>query len=65
LGSPERMVEKLLQLEAEYPGLEEVNVGQPVGTPRKILLDQLEIFGREVIPAFRARQAAPAQPTAG
>jgi alkanesulfonate monooxygenase SsuD/methylene tetrahydromethanopterin reductase-like flavin-dependent oxidoreductase (luciferase family) len=58
LGPPERMVEKLLQLEAEYPGLEEVNVGQPVGTPRSVLLEQLEIFGREVIPAFRARQAA-------
>ena len=64
LGPPERMVEKLLQLEAEYPGLEEVNVGQPVGTPRRVLLEQLEIFGREVIPAFRARQIAPA-PAAG
>jgi alkanesulfonate monooxygenase SsuD/methylene tetrahydromethanopterin reductase-like flavin-dependent oxidoreductase (luciferase family) len=57
LGPPERMVEKLLQLEAEYPGLEEVNVGQPVGTPRAVLLEQLEIFGGEVIPAFRKRQA--------
>jgi hypothetical protein len=57
LGPAERMVEKLLQLEAEYPGLEEVNVGQPVGTPRAVLIEQLEIFGNEVIPAFRARQA--------
>jgi len=60
LGPPERMVERLLQLEAEYPGLEEVNVGQPVGTPRAVLLEQLEIFGKEVIPAFRRRQAVAA-----
>jgi alkanesulfonate monooxygenase SsuD/methylene tetrahydromethanopterin reductase-like flavin-dependent oxidoreductase (luciferase family) len=64
LGRPERMVEKLLELEAEYPGLEEVNVGQPVGTPRKVLLDQLEIFGQEVIRGFRARQSVSA-PAAG
>jgi len=61
LGPPERMVERLLQLEAEYPGLEEVNVGQPVGTPRAVLLQQLEIFGREVIPAFKSRQAVAAR----
>ncbi len=58
LGPPERMVERLLEMEAMYPGLEEVNVGQPVGAPRRVLLEQLELFGREVIPAFRKQQAA-------
>jgi alkanesulfonate monooxygenase SsuD/methylene tetrahydromethanopterin reductase-like flavin-dependent oxidoreductase (luciferase family) len=58
LGPPERMVERLLELEEQYPGLEEVMVGQPVGTPRHILLEQLELFGTEVIPAFREQQAA-------
>jgi len=58
LGPPERMVERLLELEALYPGLEEVMVGQPVGAPREVLLEQLELFGTEVLPAFRERQAA-------
>ncbi len=58
LGPPERMVERLLELEAQYPGLEEVMVGQPVGAPSHVLLEQLELFGTEVIPAFRERQAA-------
>jgi alkanesulfonate monooxygenase SsuD/methylene tetrahydromethanopterin reductase-like flavin-dependent oxidoreductase (luciferase family) len=57
LGPPERMVDRLLELEEKYPGLEEVMVGQPVATPSHILLEQLEIFGREVIPLFRKRQA--------
>jgi alkanesulfonate monooxygenase SsuD/methylene tetrahydromethanopterin reductase-like flavin-dependent oxidoreductase (luciferase family) len=56
LGPPQRVVERLLELEERYPGLEEVMVGQPVGTPRRVLLEQLELFGREVMPAFRARQ---------
>lgn len=57
LGPPERMVERLLELEEMFPGLEEVMVSQPVGTPKQILLEQLELFGKEVLPAFRARQA--------
>ena len=58
LGPPETMVERLLALEEQYPGLEEVMVSQPVGTPSHILLEQMEIFGTEVLPHFRERQAA-------
>jgi alkanesulfonate monooxygenase SsuD/methylene tetrahydromethanopterin reductase-like flavin-dependent oxidoreductase (luciferase family) len=65
LGPPERLVERLLELEDAYPGLEEINVGQPVGTPRRILLEQLELFGKHVLPAFRAAQAARSVPAAG
>jgi alkanesulfonate monooxygenase SsuD/methylene tetrahydromethanopterin reductase-like flavin-dependent oxidoreductase (luciferase family) len=57
LGPPETMVEALLELEAKLPGLEEVMVSQPVGTPSNILLDQLEIFGTEVLPKFRDKQS--------
>ena len=56
LGPPQRVVERLLELEELYPGLEEVMVGQPVATPRQVLLEQLELFGREVMPVFRERQ---------
>jgi alkanesulfonate monooxygenase SsuD/methylene tetrahydromethanopterin reductase-like flavin-dependent oxidoreductase (luciferase family) len=56
LGPPEQLVQRLMELEQQFPGLEEVMIGQPVGTPRRILLDQLELVGREVIPAFREQQ---------
>jgi len=58
LGPPERLVERLLELEEMYPGLEEVMIGQPVGTPRATLLEQMEIVGTQVIPVFRERQMA-------
>jgi len=61
LGPPEQMVRRLLELEEQLPGLEEVMIGQPVGTPRHILLEQLELVGKEVIPAFREQQAKKAQ----
>ena len=56
LGPPEQLVQRLMELEQQFPGLEEVMIGQPVGTPRRILLEQLELVGREVIPAFREQQ---------
>lgn len=58
-GPPERVVETLKALEARYPGLERVNVGHPVGTPQKEILEQLQWFGREVIPAFQQPVADP------
>ena len=57
LGPPELMVERLLELEEHFPGLEEVMVGQPVATPSQILLEQMEVFGTEVLPRFREKQA--------
>jgi hypothetical protein len=32
--------------------LEAVNVAQPVGTPRAVILEQLERFPAQVMPAF-------------
>jgi hypothetical protein len=32
--------------------LEAVNVAQPVGTPRAVILEQLERFSAQVMPAF-------------
>ena len=57
-GPPEMITEKLLQLQESYPGLEEVMVGQPVGTPRKVICEQLELFAREVMPAVRRERVA-------
>jgi alkanesulfonate monooxygenase SsuD/methylene tetrahydromethanopterin reductase-like flavin-dependent oxidoreductase (luciferase family) len=52
-GPPERIVEQLKELEARYPGLEAVNVGQPIGTPQAVILEQLGRFAAEVMPAFK------------
>jgi hypothetical protein len=34
-----------MEIQAKYPGLEVVNVGQPVGTPQAVILEQLELLG--------------------
>jgi alkanesulfonate monooxygenase SsuD/methylene tetrahydromethanopterin reductase-like flavin-dependent oxidoreductase (luciferase family) len=51
-GPPELIIEQLKEVEAEYPGMDRISVGQPVGTPQKVILEQLEWFAREVMPAF-------------
>jgi len=60
-GPPELIIEQLKAVEAEYPGLDRVSVGQPAGAPQKVILDQLEWFAKEVMPAFKTSLAdAPA-----
>jgi alkanesulfonate monooxygenase SsuD/methylene tetrahydromethanopterin reductase-like flavin-dependent oxidoreductase (luciferase family) len=61
-GPPELIIEKLQDLQDRYPGLEEINVGQVIGTPQRVILEQLEIFANEVMPVFtnQANVAAPA-----
>ncbi len=58
-GPPELIIEKLKKVEERYPGLQRINVGQPVGTPQKALLEQLEWFAREVMPAFKSSVEVP------
>jgi alkanesulfonate monooxygenase SsuD/methylene tetrahydromethanopterin reductase-like flavin-dependent oxidoreductase (luciferase family) len=60
VGPPARVVEQLQELEARFPGLERVNVGQPVGTPERVIVEQLDWFARDVMPAFTSRSSAPA-----
>ena len=52
-GPPERIVERLQELQHLLPGIEHVSVGHAVGTPQSVVLEQLAWFGREVIPAFK------------
>ena len=59
-GPPELIVEKLMEIQDRYPGLEQVNVGQPVGTPQRVILEQLEWFARDVMPAFKSAARVPA-----
>lgn len=53
VGSPESIAEKLSQIQERYPGLRTVNVGQVVGTPESVIVEQLERFGKEVIPLVK------------
>ena len=53
IGPPEQIAEQLMEIQHKYPGLEVVNVGQPVGTPQAVILEQLERFSAQVMPKLR------------
>src|SRR6266571_4916321 len=55
IGPPEQITQQLKDIEHKYPGLEVVNVGQPVGTPQAVILEQLERFSAQVMPAFKSK----------
>jgi alkanesulfonate monooxygenase SsuD/methylene tetrahydromethanopterin reductase-like flavin-dependent oxidoreductase (luciferase family) len=54
-GPPESVIEKLQRIQDRYPGLKAVNVGSVIGTPKKVILEQLEWFAKEVMPAFQGQ----------
>ena len=56
VGPPELVTERLMDLQERFPGLQEVNVGASVmSTERSVILEQLELFGKEVMPTFKAQ----------
>jgi alkanesulfonate monooxygenase SsuD/methylene tetrahydromethanopterin reductase-like flavin-dependent oxidoreductase (luciferase family) len=59
-GPPEQIIEQLMKIEEAYPGLQRINVSHPVGTPQSVILEQLQQFAEEVMPAFKNRVAEPA-----
>ena len=60
-GPAEGMVEYLKELEEQFPGLEGVNVQSCMGTPQSVMVEQLERFAEEVMPAFEpAHPSTPA-----
>jgi alkanesulfonate monooxygenase SsuD/methylene tetrahydromethanopterin reductase-like flavin-dependent oxidoreductase (luciferase family) len=63
-GSPEQIIGHLKALEKRYPGLDRVSVSLSVGVPKAVALEQLERFGKEVMPAFaqaKTPELVPAQ----
>jgi alkanesulfonate monooxygenase SsuD/methylene tetrahydromethanopterin reductase-like flavin-dependent oxidoreductase (luciferase family) len=52
-GPPADLVAYLKEVEARYPGLEEILFAFAIGTPRALMVEQLERFAGEVMPAFR------------
>ncbi|PZC43376.1 MAG: Flavin-dependent oxidoreductase, luciferase family [Chloroflexi bacterium] len=56
VGTPESITEKLLEIQGRYLGLKAINVGQVIGTPEKIILEQLDRFGKEIMPKIKKQQ---------
>ena len=54
-GPPEELVAYLKTLEQTYPGLEHVHLSNSMGTPQKVMLEQLAWLGKEVMPEFTRR----------
>ena len=54
-GTPEQVIAYLKEFEDRYPGVEHINVSAAVGTPSAVILEQLERFAQEVMPAFLPR----------
>jgi hypothetical protein len=52
-GPPEDLIAYLKDLQSRFPGLEHVNVSISMGTPQKVMIEQLRWFAREVMPHFR------------
>ena len=55
-GPPELVAEKLEEIQDAYPGLDQINVGSVIGTPQNVILEQLEAFGKDVMPKFKAQE---------
>ena len=54
-GPPDQVIEQLKAVEERYPGLSRINVSQPVGAPLSVILEQLQWFAEEVMPAFKPK----------
>ena len=52
-GTAEEIIEPLMLLQDIYPGLQEINIQPLISTPRDVILEQIERFAKEVIPAFK------------
>ena len=62
-GRPEQIIERLKELEEEYPGLERVTFSHPGGMSKEVIIEQFERIAEEVVPAFSGRPQAVATPS--
>ena len=53
VGTPDDVIEGLSAYQERFPGLEHVNVGQVVGTPEQVIVEQLQRFSEDVMPVFK------------
>jgi alkanesulfonate monooxygenase SsuD/methylene tetrahydromethanopterin reductase-like flavin-dependent oxidoreductase (luciferase family) len=52
-GTPDDLVAYLKELEERYPGMQDINLSTPMGTPEAVMLDQFQWVSEAVMPAFR------------
>jgi alkanesulfonate monooxygenase SsuD/methylene tetrahydromethanopterin reductase-like flavin-dependent oxidoreductase (luciferase family) len=52
-GTPDDLVATLKGLEERYPGMQDINLSTPMGTPEAVMLDQFQWVSEAVMPAFR------------
>jgi alkanesulfonate monooxygenase SsuD/methylene tetrahydromethanopterin reductase-like flavin-dependent oxidoreductase (luciferase family) len=58
VGPPAEVIDRLRELESEYPGLEHIVLHWPEGMPVDEWIDQLRLFASNVMPAFAGREPA-------
>ncbi len=51
-GPPEGLIERLQEVGERYPGLDFVTAQSAIGTPETVIVEQLEWFASDVMPAF-------------
>jgi len=54
-GPPEQIVEQLISVGEEYPGVQRINLGSVMGMPREVFKDQLTKFAEGVMHAVVGR----------
>ena len=59
-GPPEKFVEFLREMESKYPALEHIVLHWAEGMPQREFMEQLKLFAKEVMPAFRRPEVAAA-----
>jgi len=57
-GPPEGFIEYLEELQDAFPGLTSVNIQASMGTPEHVIVEQLERFAGQVMPAFKPSAAS-------
>lgn len=53
-GSADEIIAHLKKLEQAYPGLDRVSISPSLGVPQSVILEQVERFAKEVMPAFKS-----------
>ena len=51
-GPPEGLIERLQEVGERYPGLDFVSAQSAIGTPETVIVEQLDWFASDVMPAF-------------
>jgi hypothetical protein len=54
-GSADEIIEHLKTLEKAYPGLDRISISPSLGVPQSVILEQVERFAKEVMPAFKGK----------